>query len=80
MFSAAEMEVKQFGQPGSDYIAFQVFQVTSMEVKFAVGFPSDFDKKRKVDVCRDKQDAVVVQLALDANEAFSTLISCLWPY
>ncbi|XP_062506063.1 uncharacterized protein LOC134182642 [Corticium candelabrum] len=73
-FSAAEMEVKQFQQPGSDYIA---LQVKAREATFAVGFPSDFDKKRKVDVYRDKQDPVVLQLALDANEAFSTLLSCL---
>ena len=52
-------------------------QVKCREATFAVGFPSDFDKKRKVDVYRDKQDPIAVKLALDAHKAFETLPSSL---
>ncbi|XP_062506065.1 uncharacterized protein LOC134182645 [Corticium candelabrum] len=73
-FSRAGMEVKQFQHPGSEYIA---FQVQSKDVQFAVGFPSDFNRKQKVDIYRDKQDPFEVPLALKAQEDFAQLLHCV---
>ncbi|XP_062505853.1 uncharacterized protein LOC134182467 [Corticium candelabrum] len=73
-FKDAGMEVKQFQQPGSDYIA---FQVQSGEAKFAVGFPPDFNKKSKVDFYRDQQAPFEAIIPLDAKKAFHILLTCV---
>ena len=73
-FKNAEMEVKQFQQPGSDYIQ---FQVQSRHAKFAVGFPPDFNKKDKVDFYRDQQAPFEANVPLDAHKAFYILLTCL---
>ena len=73
-FSHAGMEVKHFQHPGSDYIA---FQMQSKDAQYAVGFPSDFNQKQKVDIYRDKQDPFQVQLALNAQYDFTKLLNYL---
>ena len=76
-FSGLGMEVKQFQHPGSDYIA---FQMQSECAQFAIGFPSDFDEKKKVDIYRDKQDPFQVQLALKSEEDFIKLFDHLFDH
>lgn len=73
-FRQQGVEVKQFQQPGSDYIA---FQIKSHELNCAIGFPPDFPQKRQVQVYCGKSSPDVIDLPTTATRAFDTILNCL---
>lgn len=72
-FTDRRMEVKQFQQQGSDYIA---FQIKHGELSFAIGFPPDFEMNRQVQVYRGKSSANI-SLPENAADAFVAVRDCV---
>ena len=73
-FSDQRMEVKQFQQPGSDYIA---FQIKCREQTFAFGFPPDFDRNRQVQVYCGNSAPDNICLPEKSTEAVAALLACV---
>lgn len=74
-FRREDIEVKQYQPPGSDIIAFQIKQ-ESTGFSSAVAFPSDFDRKRQVQVYGRQGGAPgVITLPETIDGAFGALLN-----